>query len=397
MKLLWKLLRQHVSLSQSLGFFLANLIGLTIILLGIQFYHDVLPVFTAKDSFMKADYMVMSKKIGTGSVLSQQTGAFDEEEIDEVEQQPFVTQVGTFTLAPYHVYADMGINGHRILSSEIFIEAIPDDFMDIPDSEWRYEEGQEVVPVILPRSYINMYNFGYAQTHAMPKVSDGLLGMIDLTLQLRGNGSEQTFRGRVVSLSNRMSSILVPQAFMKWSMGNFAPEAENRPSRLVVELNNPADKRIAPFLEERGYEMGADEESMQKTAHFLRLLVLLVVTIGIIVTILSGYILFLSIFLLIQKNEGKLQNLMLIGYDPKKVAKPYTLLAIALNGASLCIALIVVCFIRRFYMDELQQLFPTISDDSFMPAIMAGSLIFAVIAAINAVLIRRKMLRIWHR
>ncbi len=397
MKLLWKLLRRHVSVSQSVGFFLANLIGLTIILLGIQFYHDVLPVFTAKDSFMKADYMVLSKKIGSGSVLSQQTGTFVQDEIDEVEQQPFVNQVGSFTLAPYHVNADMGINGHRILSSELFIEAIPDEFLEIPENEWRYEEGQDVVPVILPRSYINMYNFGYAQTHSMPKVSDGLLGMIDLTLVMRGNGEEESFKGRVVSLSNRMSSILVPQAFMQWSMGKFAPESENKPTRLVVELTNPADKRITPFLEEKGYEMGADEESMQKTAHFLRLLIFIVVAIGVIVTILSVYILFLSIFLLIQKNEGKLQNLMLIGYSPSKVAQPYTLLAILLNGASLFIAIIAVLFIRRYYMDELLQLFPAIDEGSFLPTFIAGLLIFIVIATINTVLIRRKMQRIWNQ
>ena len=397
MKLLWKLLRQHVSISQSLGFFLANLIGLTIILLGIQFYHDVIPVFTAKDSFMKADYMIMSKKIGSGSVLSGQSGLFAQDEIDEVAEQPFVSQVGTFTLAPYHVNADMGINGHRILSSEIFIESIPDAFLDIPDGEWRYEEGSHEVPVILPRSYINMYNFGYAQTHAMPKVSDGLLGMIDLSLQLRGNENDEVFKGRVVSLSNRMSSILVPQTFMEWSRKKFAPEAENKPTRLVVELKNPADKRIAPFMEEMGYEMGADEESMQKTAHFLRLLVFLVVTIGVIVTILSCFILFLSIFLLIQKNEGKLQNLMLIGYSPKRVSRPYSHLALILNGASLLIAIIVVFFIRRYYMDELQTLFPAIDDGSFMPTIIAGLLIFVVIAIINTVLIRRKMQRIWKK
>lgn len=395
MKLLWKLLRQHVSVSQSVGFFLANWVGLSIILLGIQFYHDVLPVFTAKDSFMKADFMIMSKTIGAGSVLSGQSGQFSADEISEVEQQPFVSQVGAFTLAPYHVNADMGISGHRILSSEIFIESIPDDFLDIPEGEWRYEEGSREVPVILPRSYVNMYNFGYAQTHSMPKVSDGLLGMIDLALQLRGNGADEVFRGRVVSLSNRMSSILVPQSFMEWSMRRFAPEAASAPTRLVVELRNPADNRIAPFMEEMGYEMGADEESMQKTAHFLRLLVLLVVTIGVIVTVLSCYVLFLSIFLLIQKNEVKLQNLMLIGYSPSRVSRPYIYLALMLNGISLLLAMVVVVIARGYYMGEMQQLFPAIEDGSLWPMLIAGALIFILVSIVNSTLIYKKMRRIW--
>ena len=42
--MIWKLLRQHISVAQLAGFFLANLCGMVIVLLGIQFYKDVLPV-----------------------------------------------------------------------------------------------------------------------------------------------------------------------------------------------------------------------------------------------------------------------------------------------------------------------------------------------------------------
>lgn len=69
MNLVWKLLRQHISIPQFVGFFFANLFGMFVVLLGIQFYHDVLPVFTAEDSFMRADYLVMSKRIGTGGLF----------------------------------------------------------------------------------------------------------------------------------------------------------------------------------------------------------------------------------------------------------------------------------------------------------------------------------------
>lgn len=47
------------------GFFFANLCGMVIVLLSAQFYKDVLPVFTEGDSFMKKDYVIVSKKVST--------------------------------------------------------------------------------------------------------------------------------------------------------------------------------------------------------------------------------------------------------------------------------------------------------------------------------------------
>ena len=38
--LVWKLLRQHISIGQLAGFFLANLFGMMIVLLSVQFYKD---------------------------------------------------------------------------------------------------------------------------------------------------------------------------------------------------------------------------------------------------------------------------------------------------------------------------------------------------------------------
>lgn len=61
-KLVWKLLRQHISIGQLSGFFLANIFGMLIVLLSVQFYKDVLPVFTQGDSFMKKDYIIATKR-----------------------------------------------------------------------------------------------------------------------------------------------------------------------------------------------------------------------------------------------------------------------------------------------------------------------------------------------
>lgn len=61
MNLIWKLLRQHISIPQFVGFFFANLFGVMIVLFGFQFYRDILPIFTGEDSFMKSNYLIIPR------------------------------------------------------------------------------------------------------------------------------------------------------------------------------------------------------------------------------------------------------------------------------------------------------------------------------------------------
>lgn len=70
-RLVWKLLRQHISVGQLTGFFLANLFGMMIVLLSIQFYQDVLPFFTQGDSFMKKEYIIATKKSVPSAALPE--------------------------------------------------------------------------------------------------------------------------------------------------------------------------------------------------------------------------------------------------------------------------------------------------------------------------------------
>lgn len=396
MTLVWKLLRQHISIPQFVGFFFANLFGMLIVLLGIQFYADVKPVFTSGDSFMKPDYLIVSKKIGVGTTLSGRANAFNGADIDDFSRQDFVKNLGSFTPTEYRVGASMGVNGQRILNTELYFESVPDEFVDVSLKEWTYEAGSREVPIILPRIYINMYNFGFAQSRSLPKISDGLMGMIDFTIDIHGNGSDDLFKGRVIGFSSRLNTILVPQSFMDWSNAHYAPQSESQPTRLIVEVGNPADERIAQYIERKNYEVETDKLDAEKTTYFLKMTVFLVMGIGLIIAALSFYILMLSIYLLVQKNAEKLENLLLIGYSPSQVALLYQLLTILLNVVVLVIAFILLLLVRNYYYDILELLFPRI-EGSLTPSVVAGVVIFAVVSLLNIWAVRRKIIQIWKR
>lgn len=396
MKLVWKLLRQHISIGQLSGFFLANLFGMVIVLVSIQFYQDILPMFTEGDSFMKKDYLIATKKISTLGSFAGKSNAFSAQDIDELKAQPFTKSVGTFTPSQFKVSAGLGMEEAGIrLSTEMFFEAVPDKYVDVSLDKWHFDEHTHTIPIIIPRNYLNLYNFGFAQSRNLPKLSEGVMSLIQMDIVLTGNGRTERYKGNIVGFSNRLNTILVPQSFMTWANKTFAPDTEAQPSRLIIEVSNPADAGIAKYFQQKGYETEDGKLDAGKTTYFLRLIVGIVLGVGLFISILSFYILMLSVFLLLQKNTAKLETLLLIGYSPTRVALPYQLLTLGLNAVVLLLAVGFVSWLRGFYMDTLTLLSPQLEAGTLWPTIVAGTLLFCLVSGINLILIKRKVMSIW--
>ena len=82
---------------QFAGFFFANLVGMVIILLGVQFYNDTQAIYQSEDSFMKDDYLIVNKKIGTVTTITGQSNTFSDSEMADAASQPFVQKIGAFS------------------------------------------------------------------------------------------------------------------------------------------------------------------------------------------------------------------------------------------------------------------------------------------------------------
>lgn len=291
----------------------------------------------------------------------------------------------------------MGLKGSEPLATQMFFEAVPDSFVDAQAADWQYTPGDVNVPVILPRSYIALYNFGFAQSRNLPKVSDGLVGAVDMNIFINANGQHATFRGRVLGFSSRINTILVPQTFIDWSNATYEPGKTEDPSRIILEVKSPSDDHIARYMQQKGYEVEDNKLDAGKTTYFLRVVVSLVMVVGLLVSMLAFYILMLSIYLLVQKNARKLENLLLIGYLPSRVSLPYQLITLGMNAFTLLLAFGLVLFTRSYYTDTLSFIFPSMKSGSVWPAFLIGLCIFFYVSVINILVIRRKVIRIWHR
>ena len=81
MRLIWKLLRKHISVFELAVFFVANLIGMAVILAGVQIYSDLSPLLSGEKSLIGNDYLIISRPIER---VGSTTPKISEAEIEEL-------------------------------------------------------------------------------------------------------------------------------------------------------------------------------------------------------------------------------------------------------------------------------------------------------------------------
>ena len=312
------------------------------------------------------------------------------EDITELEAQEFVSSVGTFNSSEFEVYGAIEFGGRK-LSTMLFFEAVPDSFLDIQPKEWNYKVGDSIIPIILPRNYLNLYNFGFSSTQQLPQITEDIIKRVELDIILRGNQLRGDFKGRVVGFSDRINTILVPMAFMEWANKYYGEASDEEATRLIIEVENPSDPELITFLDAKNYEVENKPSESSKAMFILKVCIVIIICIGIIFSVLSIIILTLSIYLLLQKNITKLENLILIGYKPQRVALPYNLLTLTLNISILALSIAFIAVAQKLYMGYISQLAGYTLASSPIVAIGVGVVFTIAIILFNFYIINRKI------
>ena len=392
--LMWKLLRKHISPSQLIGFSLASLVGLTIVILAVQFHQDVRPMFKDEDSFLRKDYMIITREVSTASTVLQGSNNFAASDIKDIEKQPWCRKVGRFSSNDYSVEATINVGGGQGMRTMMFFESLPDEFLDVTDRQWKFNPEHPMIPVIISRDYLTLYNFGFAPSQGLPQASElAVSKAVNLRFTLRGNGQAQTFEGILVGFSSRLNTIIVPEDFMKWSNEQFGSGAEHNPSRLIVEVNSPGDERIGNYFSEHSYQVAGDKMNQSKAQGFLNIIVSIVIIVGIIISVLAFFVLMLSIYLLLQKNTKKLQDLLVLGYSPNQVSRTYILMVVGINFVVMIVAVILMLMMRAYYLPMLKAM--DVNGATIWLALAVAVVIMALISLGNILAIKRKINALW--
>ena len=396
--LLSKLLRKNISIPQLFGYVFAALTGMIILFSAICFREDVKPLFSSDSTLFKPGFMVVNKHVSVISAFSKKASLFEPSEIEEIQNQDFVSSVSYFTSCQYQVRATISLSGQMSgLATEMFFESVPDKLLNqASNKDWKWDEESEIIPIIIPRDYLNLYNFGFSGSQGLPQVSESIIQQLVFQVTLYGNGIVEDFKGRIVGFSDNLNTILVPETFMRWSNNKYSGEdKKSEISRLIIETKNPADPKIAEFFAAKSnYEVNDNKGEQGKLSYFLTILIFAVIIVGALVMFPAIGLMLLSINLMVYKDRQTLKDLILLGYNRRMLARPYSTLVILLNVVVGAASVFFTLIIRRLYFPKLSVLGITESSESLLPTIVFSLCFVIILTAFDIFWIYKKIRKI---
>ena len=396
MRLIYRILRKDHSRAHLLGAFLGTLAGFVLLLAGIQFYMDIKLVLTENRDLLDPEYIVINKKVNIGQTLGLDMGGFTEEEIKEIEAQPFADQVAAFISNEFPVSAYTENERFPDFITELFFEAIPDEFIDVKSEDWQWDPEEGTIPVIIPQDYLNLYNFGFAPSQGLPQIPKGVVSMINFKLRLRGQGrgNYEDYQGRIVGFSNRVDSILVPLDFLEWANQKYGYFKKSDPSQVILVSKDPTNPSIIRFIEEKGYDTIREKLKSSRMNIILKFVISFLVIVAAIIIGLAFLVFLLSLQLMISRSSDKIRRLSKLGFHYREISRPYILLLLLLMAGITGLSLLLTSLLagQLHQSAETWSLNISASLHGIIYGTALGLILLISVANVAAILISTKKL-----
>lgn len=316
LKIFWKVTKLNTLLLSALGFCL----GISFVLIGLKIYQNVFSSFSSE--LEKSDFVVLSKDVVIFNTILNSKSVLEQREIDSLQKQPFVEKIGFFTPNHFRVWARVSAGGGLEFATELFFESVADEFVDSRPSNFRWSDPSDPVPIIVSEDFINLYNYGYAISSGLPQISKGTVALIPLEIELSGPNGKQTFSGKIVGYSERISSVLVPLNFMQWANKNIGGfHGIDKPSRLIVKTNKKYAGGMDKYLSSNNLLINSDKLGTAKLNAWGKILVDILMVIGLAFVLFSFVIVLLNFSLIITEAKSEILLLLQLGYTTATITK----------------------------------------------------------------------------
>jgi len=333
------------------------------------------------------------EKSGIISFLSQsKEGQLDNTVIEKIEKIAGVEKIhkeiqfSNFASVKASV---LGLNLH----TDTMIFGLPAEYIDQDPTVWHQNE--EPYPALIPRKFLDLYNFTIASPQNLPKFSEDQLIGKELTLYLNdstffpsASNEIETYKLKVIGFSDKINLIglTLPYEIVE----KFNQAKADKYIELFVEVSNPEEiGTVASQIEEMGYNtqyLQKEFENVQAKFIYLKAALSIIS----IIILITSIIAILSTFLAtVSERKREIGLLRAIGASKKQIRQLILIEAgiIGLLGSILGIILALVStkILDYFILQKLAE--TTFAPESIFntsSGLIIFTLVFGTLLSITA-------------
>ena len=419
---------------------LGCIFGTTLLLLALQLYQDINSYLEENEK--PKNFFTINKKIEGGALvnLGKKDDTFSPDELNNIKQLNGVKRIGGFVRNKFpltlYIWPSGKVGLGAAAKTDLFFESIPDEFLDFVPKEWNWEEDAPIVPIMVPKFYLDLWNFGLAPSRIeYPTLSTEAATGMPIQIFI-GDNRETILGGRFVAFSKRINSVLVPASFLDWANQKFGqpdsgdfyflwkngsidgpPKSKSdllnlqsdkafpswevsplgnpgervpietiasiapkdvQPSRIILEITENPSNELLQFIESQGYELNREFPEQDIIKKGVNGLFIGTLGVGGMLSLLSIATFATSFRLVIARSAESTRNLLLLGFSPREISQVFFNRFMFLFSGILILSLFGSFMIKSYLISQAQEI-EIIINNGFTMLSISGLLLYGTI------------------
>ena len=320
--MLKKVLFQNQDKTQLIIAVFGSVIGMVFLISSIHYLIRV-NEFGKGEEILGPNTMIIQKKVSNSSSLNISKNDFSKEEIERFKKETFVADAQAVICNNFNVLLLTDDRMVPKFSSDVFLQTVNAKFLDVSSKNWTWNEGDTIVPIIMPRDFLVMLNT-FMSASGIPQISEDLAKDIKFKLRISNETKRDFISAKIVGFTNEIPSLLVPESYMSYANEKYATVKENKITNVMISSKEGEFGNMEKFLVERGLESRKSQVVIGKLKSIVSTLFIVLLVISIVTVVVSGLVLIQYMQLLIANNRYQIRTLLRLGYNPSKIVVLFT-------------------------------------------------------------------------
>ena len=325
-------------------------LGITFLITSIHYIIKV-NEFGKGSDILGPNTIIVQKKVTNASSLNLTKTDFSLNEVDKMRKEPFIAEIQPVMSNNFDISFETSDPLVPYFRTDVFIQTVDQRFLDIKTDKWHWKEGDEYVPMIMPREFLVMLNT-FMSASGIPQISDDLVKEVKFKFKLWNDSIQEHVNVRIIGFTNEVSSILVPASFMKFGNDKYSDGTNQKITQVMISGKENQFGLVEDLLNKKGLESKNAQMVVGRLKSVVGTLFFVVLGISIIAVLASGLVLIQYMQLLISRNAYEVRTLLRVGYHPKNIIKSFFNYFVKIFGIIAGLGLLVF-FVFKYFLDKM--------------------------------------------